>query len=65
MNIPIKTPKTMAMSFINDSFINGRLTMEERKKQCREIITSYIGSKELDDWSMEYWMAVAEEIEKL
>lgn len=63
--IDVKTPKAMALSFINDTFVNESLTMDERKKQCHELVTSYIGAKELDDWSMEYWIKVSEEILKI
>lgn len=55
----------MALSFINDTFVNNALTMDERKKQCHDLVTSYIVAKELDDWSKDYWINVAEEILKI
>ncbi len=60
-----KTPKAMAMSVMNDSFIISNLTWDQRKEYCANHIINYIESQKFTRTSQNYWTSVSQEIEKL
>jgi hypothetical protein len=60
-----KTPKTIAMSVMNDSFIISNLTWNQRKSHCANHIINYIESQKFTPTSQNYWQSVKQEIEKL
>lgn len=60
-----KTPKVMAMSVMNDSFIIPNLTWNQRKEYCANHIINYISSQKFTRTSENYWGSVAQHIQRL